>query len=183
MRVLVVLLIALELQVDASLGPELAAVIVTDPSLVDVEGARGAAVVESGKVPRAVRLRAVVVLETVEEVLKLVGLSAANGAVVAGRVLQSEVDVAPRILVSGSGECVGSMEVKVVDGPVGDLGGLVGASLLSVGGGHSDSSASQESGSQSLVHFGNVVSVVKSRMKASGRRCEERVLRDSRELR
>lgn len=152
-RVLVVLLVALQLQVDTTLSPELAAIVVANPSLVDVEGARGAAVVEGGEIPRTVRLGAVVVLEAVEEVLKLVGLPAAHSAVVAGRVLQGEVDVTPRVLVSRSGECVGSMEVKVVDGPVGDLDGLVGASLVGVGGRHSDSSASQESGSQSLVHF------------------------------
>lgn len=153
MRVLVVRLIALELQVNATLGPELTTIVVANPSLVDVEGARGAAVVEGGEVPRAVGLSAVVVLEAVEEVLKLVGLSAADSTVVTSRVLQSEVDVTPRVLVSGSRECVGSMEVKVVDGPVGDLDRLVGASLVSVGSRHSDSSTSQESGGQSLVHF------------------------------
>lgn len=91
-----------QIQLDAALGREAAALVGAVPRLVDGEAAGGPGKGEGGLVSasRGGQL-AVVDLSAVEEVGELVRGSAADGLVGEGRVAQREVDVAPRVLVGG----------------------------------------------------------------------------------
>lgn len=91
-----------QVQLDAALGREAAALVGAVPGLVDGEAVGGPGKGEGGLVGGGGRGHlAVVDKVAVEEVGELVRGRAADGRVVERRVAQREVDVAPRVLVGG----------------------------------------------------------------------------------
>lgn len=118
-----------QVELDAALGREAAALVGAVPRLVDGEAVGGPRKGEGSLVGGGGGGHlAVVDKVAVEEVGQLVRGRAADGRVAERRVAQREVDVAPRVLVGGRREGVRGMEVEVVDSPLGDLCRAGGAS-------------------------------------------------------
>lgn len=158
--VLPVLLLALELDVGVALGLEAAALLEAAPGLDDGELARLAVKGEGGGVTLEGHV-AVVVGVAVEEVVGLVRGGGALGLVVEDLVLEEEAHAAAGGLLLGGGLGDGGVEVKVVDGPLGDLGAPGHARLtLGSGGegdcgeGHGRGGQDEESGEE--LHVGGV---------------------------
>jgi hypothetical protein len=133
-RVLPLTFLAREVQVDATFGLEERLLLGACPGLVDPQLARGPRVGEGGSPAGAIILNLAVVDDsTKEEFGELVGRGGADGAVVDGRVLEGEVDVAPGILMSGCGEDLGGVVVELCDLPELEMLGNIEAGLLARG--------------------------------------------------
>lgn len=153
--VLVVGLVAVEVQLGLALGPE-AAALGARPRLVDGELARRPREAKRALVGRlAGRVGAVVVDETVVKVAEPSRNRRALIVVADGLVGQRKVDVAPRVLVRGRGKGPARMEIKVLDLELGHLGRVRGADIVGSDGGSSHGRGGKE-GSSEAVHDGCV---------------------------
>lgn len=117
------LVLAVELELDTTLGRDATAFLEAVPGLVDAQVVAGAVKGEGGLVV-VDRNVAVVDEVAVVEVRELVGGGAADRLVLQHWVGEGEVDVAPGVLVGGGGEGVAGVEVEVLNLPLADLGRL-----------------------------------------------------------
>lgn len=147
-RVLLRLVFTVEIQVDAALGPEHAALVSAGPGLVNVEPVGWAAKVERAHVGVLAVEGAVVIDHAVVKVLQPERPRLADQRVFDGCVLERKVDAAHGVLVGWVGEDVRRVKVKVLDGPFRDLGGLARAGSFLRGRWEGCSSAGEESGGE-----------------------------------
>lgn len=115
-----------QVQLGTALSPEAAALFRTRPCLVDLELLLGPREGEGSRVS-GFGPDAFIDEVAIEEIIQLVGGGRALGLESNVGVLQSEVDVAPGVLMGRGGKDVRSMEVKVADSPLCGLDRLIGA--------------------------------------------------------